>query len=128
MVEPITVLYLDLEKLISNCKFSVRDVKIIDSLMLGYDFEDLAEGLHVDIRAIKNKCKFLYQKIADENEFLWHEHLEINGIIKIPASVKYKRCTKCDKDLRINENNFFVSKFCADGFENQCKMCKNKSK
>lgn len=97
--------------------------------MRGYDNEYIAEFLHWTIgnteKVFNDACKI----IKEQNDYDWQRCLETSGTIKIPNEVKYKRCTKCEKDLILNENNF-EKRFdnYGDGFRPDCRKCNSRGK
>lgn len=72
MSEPVTVTYLDLERLIDTCGLTDDEKKIVELLMLGYtkiDIRDMTDFAMQNILALYNSA---VDKIIEQNECEWH--------------------------------------------------------
>ena len=69
MSEPVTVTYMDLDRLIDTCGLSGEEMKIVDLLMRGWTKSDIDELLNIDSAAILNSA---VDKIVEQNEYEWH--------------------------------------------------------
>lgn len=69
MSEPVTVTYMDLDRLIDTCGLSDEEMKIVDLLMRGWTKSDIDELLDIDSAAILNSA---VDKIVEQNEYEWH--------------------------------------------------------
>ena len=65
MSEPVTVTYMDLDRLIDTCGLSDEEMKIVDLLMRGWTKSDIDELLDIDSAAILNGA---VDKIVEQNE------------------------------------------------------------
>ena len=69
MSEPVTVTYMDLDRLIDTCGLSDEEMKIVDLLMRGWTKSDIDELLDIDSAAILNSA---VDQIVEQNEYEWH--------------------------------------------------------
>ena len=69
MSEPVTVTYMDLDRLIDTCGLSDEEMKIVDLLMRGWTKSDIDELRDIDSAAILNGA---VDKIVEQNEYEWH--------------------------------------------------------
>lgn len=72
MSEPVTVTYMDLERLIDTCGLTDDEKKIVELLMLGYtkiDIKDTTDFTMQNILALYNSA---VDKIIEQNEYEWH--------------------------------------------------------
>jgi DNA-binding CsgD family transcriptional regulator len=121
--EIITCTYLDLERLIDNANLTEKQNAIIDMFMQGYNEYEIADSFKDDVSNINSVLDTACQKIKEQNDFEWQEWVEISGLVKIPDDVNYKRCTKCHKWLRADEENFSPDSRNRDGLQGICKKC-----
>ena len=66
-------MYVDLERLVEECKFSKRELFVLDSLMVGYSPADIGELLHVTRQSVEVFFKRAVSKIVSRNNERWHE-------------------------------------------------------
>lgn len=126
--EPIEITYLDLEKLIDETELTKKQKYVLVKKMQGYSDIELGEILQCQPKAIYNTMNTICKKIENLNDYKWREWTEINGLVKISDHIKYKRCTKCQRDLRADRENFSPDKRKKDGLENACKSCRKKAR
>lgn len=111
--------YLDLDRLISRCKFSDIQLKLIRLIGFGYTYEEIARLTGLTTGAIENRLNTIYKKISDENTREWRKATYTNKL-----GLKTKTCSKCKEDLPAT-NEFFSSKNDSkDGFHPYCKKCR----
>ena len=122
--EIITCTYLDLERLMGNARLTEKQDAIINMFMQGCSEYEIAESYRDSASNIRNIFDTACQKIKEQNDFEWQEWVEINGYAQIPDDTKYKRCTKCDKWLRVNEENFAPDKTGMYGLRSICRKCR----
>jgi len=122
--EPVCVMYLDLDKLIDECAFDMRQKFIIGKLMLGYNEADIAWMLKSQTNTIKKRFETICARIKEQNDEDWKEYIEIDGLVKIPADCRYKKCTKCGRFKRVTEEFWATDSRNNDGFRAYCKDCR----
>jgi hypothetical protein len=125
--EPVEVLYLDLERLIKESNLNKYQRFIIHCLMRTYDYEYIAEYLHWTTDNVEKVFDDACGIIKEQNDYDWITWAEVSGQTKIPDEVKYKRCSKCEKDLRLDEN-FNKDSSRKDGYKYICKNCESVAK
>ena len=75
MSEPITVTYLDLDRLIDTCGMSESQRQVVAMLMQGYSKSDIAEMSHSTTDAVEKVLVRAIEKIIDQNEYEWHRSI-----------------------------------------------------
>ena len=118
--------YLDFNEILSGCNFSPLQTRLLSCLMDGMTIGDYCWLYKKEHKRTLEMYRTIVKKINKTNEEHyadWIEQLEIQGRFKIPNAVKYKRCPKCERDLRINGNNFGEDERSKDGFQTICKKC-----
>lgn len=126
--EIIICVYLDLERLMDNANLTEKQEHVIYRLMCGETEFDIADSLGDDIGNVRGVFNTACQKIKEQNDLEWREWLETSGYIKIPSDVTYKQCSKCQKWLRADGENFRPRQDSADGFRLECRKCESSAK
>ena len=72
MSEPITVTYLDLERLIDTCGLEKNEKEVVELLMQGYTKGDIADLSNNSVEVIKRLFDQAVDKIIEQNEYEWH--------------------------------------------------------
>lgn len=120
--EIIEVTYLDLEQLILKSRLTEQQLKIIDYLMHGYDFDYVAIKFGCNSSNIAQIFDTACKKIKDQNDFEWYEWLETSGKIRVEG--EYKQCTKCKRWLKATLDNFSPNEKGQFGLYSLCKDCR----
>jgi hypothetical protein len=120
--EIIEVTYLDLERLIKNARLSDQQRMIIKYVMRGYDYGWIGDKIGCTALNIENIFDTACEKIKEQNDFEWQEWIETSGQIKVEG--EYKQCSKCQRWLKANEENFSPDKRNKDGFHSFCRQCR----
>lgn len=71
MNEPVLSTYIDLDRLIDGCGLSAQQRMIVDMLMRGYSFEDIAELKECTDQTIRVQFRRSVHKIVKQNDKLW---------------------------------------------------------
>ena len=71
--EPIICTYIDLERLIDECRFSSREKQILDDLMYGYTPSDIGEMRGIARQSVEQFLKRAVSKIVKRNNARWKE-------------------------------------------------------
>ena len=66
-------MYVDLERLIDECKFSPREMAVLDDLMYGYTPSDIGDRYAVTRQSVEVFLKRAVRKIVRRNNEHWHE-------------------------------------------------------
>lgn len=69
--EPVLVTYIDLDRLIDAAPLAKAERKIIDWLMKGYAFDDIADHYGTSTAHVKTLLKSAAEKIAEEDLKNW---------------------------------------------------------
>lgn len=72
MSEPVTVTYMDLDRLIEKCGLTEREKFIVDLLMRGYTRSDIRDDTNLATDIISSAITSAVEKIVAMNEFEWH--------------------------------------------------------
>ncbi len=135
-VDEVLYIYMDVDRLLKQCNLKSKSRYIINMIYDGYDFNYIAEELKwfyekqnkngvmqviPDYHRIKSALRSICKKMFMLNQENFRDCLEIRGLIKIPQEVSYKRCSKCDRDKRIE--NFYKDERNVDGLRGICKLC-----
>ena len=72
MSEPVTVTYMDLDRLIGKCGLTEREKFIVDLLMRGYTRSDIRDDTNLATDIISSAITSAVEKIVAMNEFEWH--------------------------------------------------------
>lgn len=72
MSEPVTVTYMDLDRLIGKCGLTEREKFIVDLLMRGYTRSDIRDDTNLATDTITTAITSAVEKIVAMNEFEWH--------------------------------------------------------
>lgn len=72
MSEPVTVTYMDLDRLIEKCGLTEREKFIVDLLMRGYTRSDIRDDTNLATDIISSAIASAVEKIVAMNEFEWH--------------------------------------------------------
>lgn len=72
MSEPVTVTYMDLDRLIGKCGLTEREKFIVDLLMRGYTRSDIRGDTNLATDIISSAITSAVEKIVAMNEFEWH--------------------------------------------------------
>ena len=75
MSEPITVTYLDLDRLIDTCGLTESERKIVELLMQGYTKPDIREMTKAEASMISKLYNSAIEKIVEQNECEWHHSI-----------------------------------------------------
>lgn len=73
MSEPVTVTYMDLDRLIDKCGLTEKEKYIVDLLMLGYTRSDIRDDANMAMDVIVALLNSAIDKIVDMNEYEWHK-------------------------------------------------------
>lgn len=71
MNEPVLTTYIDLDRLIGRCRLTVQQRMIVDMLMQGYSFEDIAELKECTDQTIRVQFRHAVLKIVKRNNWDW---------------------------------------------------------
>lgn len=69
--EPVTCLYIDLDRLIERAGLSRQQHQIVEWLMQGYSPADIANRMMVKLPSVTVQIKRLVQKIVQQNQHDW---------------------------------------------------------
>lgn len=72
MSEPVTVTYLDLDRLISKCELTKPEQLVLDLLMRGYTRSDIRDDTNLTMETIVSLLTSAVEKIVEMNEYEWH--------------------------------------------------------
>ena len=72
MSEPVTVTYLDLDRLISKCDLTKLEQLVLDLLMRGYTRSDIRDDTNLTMETIVSLLTSAVEKIVEMNEYEWH--------------------------------------------------------
>lgn len=72
MSEPVTVTYLDLDRLISKCELTKLEQLVLDLLMRGYTRSDIRDDTNLTMETIVSLLTSAVEKIVEMNEYEWH--------------------------------------------------------
>ena len=72
MSEPVTVTYLDLDRLIEKCGLTDKEKFVVDLLMRGYTRSDIRDDTNLAAETIVALLTSAVEKIVDMNEYEWH--------------------------------------------------------
>lgn len=72
MSEPVTVTYLDLDRLIDTCGLTDEEKRTVEMLMEGYTRGDIAELCDMATSEVRAVFKAAVDKIVERNEYEWH--------------------------------------------------------
>lgn len=72
MSEPVTVTYLDLDRLIEKCGLTDKEKFVVDLLMRGYTRSDIRDDTNLATETIAALLTSAVEKIVDMNEYEWH--------------------------------------------------------
>lgn len=129
-------IYIDLSHLISKCRFKPTQRHVLTMILSGDTYEKIADELglytqrqdkngimqsYPDYSRVQSTVRSISRKVYKAYEIEYQAWLEINGYIKIPSDVKYKRCIRCGRDMRIE--NFYTDVRNEDEVRGYCKHC-----
>lgn len=69
--EPITVTYLDLDKLIDTCGLTRAERTVINTIMFGYSFNDVADSKNTSVQAVNQLFNRAVDKVVKRNNLDW---------------------------------------------------------
>ena len=72
MSEPITVTYLDLDRLIDTCQMTYAESNVVELLMMGYTKSDICEEYRCSNEFVTEIFNSAVDKIVEQNEYEWH--------------------------------------------------------
>lgn len=72
MSEPVTVTYLDLDRLIGKCDLTKLEQLVLDLLMRGYTRSDIRDDMNLTMETIVSLLTSAVEKIVEMNEYEWH--------------------------------------------------------
>lgn len=72
MSEPVTVTYLDLDRLIDKCELTKLEQLVLDLLMRGYTRSDIRDDTNLTMETIVSLLTSAVEKIVEMNEYEWH--------------------------------------------------------
>lgn len=72
MSEPVTVTYMDLDRLIGKCELTEQEKFVVDLLMRGYTRSDIRDDTNLATETIVALLTSAVEKIVDMNEYEWH--------------------------------------------------------
>ena len=72
MSEPVTVTYLDLDRLIGKCDLTKLEQLVLDLLMRGYTRSDIRDDTNLTMETIVSLLTSAVEKIVEMNEYEWH--------------------------------------------------------
>ena len=72
MSEPVTVTYLDLDRLIGKCELTKLEQLVLDLLMRGYTRSDIRDDTNLTMETIVSLLTSAVEKIVEMNEYEWH--------------------------------------------------------
>ena len=72
MSEPVTVTYLDLDRLIDKCELTKLEQLVLDLLMRGYTRSDIRDDTNLTMETIISLLTSAVEKIVEMNEYEWH--------------------------------------------------------
>lgn len=70
--EPITVTYLDLDRLLDKAELTSAQRNIVELLMQGWSRRDIAEVLKIEADAVVDALNIAVDEIVEWNEYEWH--------------------------------------------------------
>ena len=70
--EPITVTYLDLDRLLEAAELTKVQRNIIELLMQGWSRRDVAEVLKIEADTVVDALNIAVDEIVERNEYEWH--------------------------------------------------------
>lgn len=72
MSEPISVTYLDLERLIDTGGLTDDETIVVERLMMGYTRTDIAEAMKWGTEKVSDLFTSAVEKIVERNEYEWY--------------------------------------------------------
>lgn len=69
--EPITVTYMDLDRLIETCGLTPGELEIVGLIMFGYGFTDIAAVKEVTVQAVNQMFNRAVDKVVKRNNSNW---------------------------------------------------------
>lgn len=111
----------DLNKIIEECNLSDVDLKILklyreeDSTQ-----ETIAKRLGIKQQYVSATLNKICNKIIKKFEEIYEDWYYLNI-----CKGKYKKCSKCGEIKLVNKRYFYKHPNTKDGFEQNCKQCKN---
>ncbi|MFS0643699.1 LuxR C-terminal-related transcriptional regulator [Siminovitchia sp. 179-K 8D1 HS] len=118
--EEMIAVYLDLDRLIKECKFDKVQVKMIKMLEHGYEQNEIAEELGLREQTIEGRMKTIFRRIKQQNDWNWRK-----AVYKKSLELKTKECNKCKEELPATSEFFSTNNDSKDGFYSLCKICRN---
>lgn len=115
--------YASLDYLIKKCKFTEKQIKILELYQSGFTENDIAITLETsqsNINKILNTC---VKKIKEQSKNDWqYEFLFWN---KKKTNENWKKCSKCNEWKR--ESDFYKEEKGKNGLRSECKRCFGKN-
>ena len=72
MSEPVTVTYMDLDRLIDTCNLLPGEKFVVELLMQGYTRADIRDDTKYPLDLITSLLNSAIEKIVEQNEYEWH--------------------------------------------------------
>lgn len=113
------VLYADLDVLISKCNFSPSQMAVLNLIGYGFEFDDISDYVGIEVKRIRSIFNSCCKRILQHNNRDWMTTIYLNRY-----ATNWKTCRVCKKSLPLNDKFFRQREEMADGFYNECKICK----
>ena len=119
--EEVLCTYADLDNLINKVKLNEVQNKVLELYMRGYDEIDIAEELYIKEVTVNSTINTICKRIVEENYEQWKSWVYWD---KKRVTNDYKKCSKCEEMLPMNEEYFSPDKRNLDGLHSNCKKCR----
>jgi hypothetical protein len=120
MNEELILTYVDLDKTIVQCDFSLDQLKMIGLYGHGFTIREMATELGLgSYTHIKKKFNTICNQIVKQNLWNWRKTHYLHEL-----GLRSKKCSKCKSSLPATDEFFSPSNQTTDGFFRYCKKCR----
>lgn len=112
--------YADLDTYIENCNLSQLQLKMLELVGREYTHDEISFELNILPSSVKSRLETIYKRIKKENDWQYNKYFFTHKL-----NLKTKQCSKCRENLPAVEEFYSNDNRNKDGFQGQCRKCKN---